>query len=607
MTRLEIQPGDPAPTSKAPWEDSGGVCAPDTGMDPRAWSAVSVMPGIQTMTGYLLRTVIDFPRHTAVSRILPDGTHESETYAELARRVAHVVSELDRMGIARGDRVLCYTEETYPLAVAFLACSVRGAVPVPVSSVFTRQFALDEVAVRVEASAVLCHRAHGDYFAEHGYAILPFDDHGRIACAGAQPALGTAVELLTAAVRTIHPDDILLIQSTSGSSGYPKLVVRKHVAFARYASALTNYFGCGIRGERVLLIASLTHAFGAHIFTTIVATASQMCIPRGLDKDANIEDIRELAPTIYPMIPRIQRGLYERSRQRDGERRSIFGPRAKLVLSAGAPSNPDLVAWIEGEGVEYVEFYGSSEASIVALTRYGQWQLGWAGHIVPDTDVRIADDGELLIRSPGLFVEYWGHPEATEAAFTRDGYYRTGDLGAISPDGRIQISGRKKDLFCCAEGSYICPEPIEQKLETVPGVSQAMLVGDGKPYLAAFLSLQDAGVESDERDGFLDPEQHAELYAAIGEALRTVNEELERVEHIVRYALFARPFDERVYCLLPSNKIRRDRKAFQACCQARIVQIYCQHDDASRDEYPRNRVPGVRWQLRPVSGDNAFP
>lgn len=601
MSRLEMQTSDLAFGSSNQWQGGGGDGQPDSGIGQRTWRAATVLRGIQSITGYLLRAVLDFPRHVAVSRILPAGTHESETYAELACHVAQVVSELDRMGVAHGDRVLCYTEETYPLAIALLACSVRGAVPVPVSSVFSRQFALDEVAARVGASAVLCHRAHAEHFAGHGYATMRFDDDGRIECASARPALGAAVELLAVAVRSIHPDSVLLIQSTSGSCGYPRLVVRRHVAFARYASALTNHLGFGIRNERVLLVAGLTHAFGGHIFTTILKTASQICIPRGLDKDANIDDIRELAPTIYAMIPRIQRGLYERTRQRDGKHRSIFGPQAKLVLSAGAPSHPDLVAWIKSEGVEYVEFYGSSEASIVALTRHGQWQAGWAGHIVPDADVRLADDGELQIRSPGLFVEYWGNPEATLAAFTPDGYYRTGDLGTISPDGRLQITGRKKDLFCCTEGSYISPERIEQKLESLPGVAQAMLVGDGKPYLTAFLSLHDAGVESGERDGFLDPKQHAELYAAMGEALRAVNAGLERVEQIVRYALFARPFDDHAYCVLPSNKVRRDRKAFQACCEARISQIYCGPDDTAG--HLLNQVPGAQWRLRPVSGD----
>lgn len=605
MSRLQIQPGNLAFRSSGRWHEGRDDGAPASDAGERAWSATSVMPGIHSITGYLLRAVLDCPRNTAVSRILPDGSHASENYAELACRVARVVFELVRQEIGRGDRVLCYTEEAYPLAVAFLACSARGSVPVPVSSVFSRQFAVDEVAARVGASAVLCHRAHADYFAGRGYKTLVFDDDGRIACAAAQPSLGTAVQLLSVAVRATRPDDVLLIQSTSGSSGCPKLVVRKHVAFARYAAALTNHLGLELCNERVLLIAGLTHAFGGHIFTTILKTASQICIPRGLDKDANIEDIRALAPTIYPMIPRIQSGLYERTKRREGERRSIFGAQAKLVLSAGAPSNPELVAWIRSEGVEYVEFYGSSEASIVALTRHGQWQSGWAGHILPDVDVRLADDGELQIRSPGLFLEYWGDPEATQAAFTPDGYYRTGDLGTIGPDGRLRICGRKKDVFCCAEGSYIFPERIEQRLETLPGVSQAMLVGDGKPYITAFLSLYAAGVESGERDGFLDPEQHAELYAEMAKALRAVNDGLERVEQIVRYALFTKPFDDHAYCCLPSKKVRRDRKAFQACCEARISQIYSGRDDTKRDRLVPNQVPGAQWQLRPVSGEDA--
>lgn len=560
-----------------------------------------------SVTGYLLQAVIDAPHAVAVSRILPDGSSERLSYGELACQVARVAHELERVGVSRGDRVLCYTEESYPLMLAILACSVNGMIPVPVSGVFSERFALEEVAERVGARAVLSHHARATEFVRRGYATLCFDDAGRIACVTPRPSLRAAVARLEEGASAVGSDDVLLIQSTSGSSGHPKLVVRKHAAYTRYAHALTNDLGMPLHGERVLLVAGLTHAFGGHILATILKSGSEVCIPRGLDREANLADIVALAPTIYPMIPRIQRGLYERCICQNGERRSIFGPQAKLVLSAGAPSHPDLVEWIRGEGVSYVEFYGSSEASIVALTAYGQWEAGWTGRVLPDVEMRIAPDGELQVRSPGVFVEYWNDPEATAAAFTADAYYRTGDLASLGTGGRLRIYGRKKDVFCCAEGSYIHPERIEQKLETLPEVEQAMVVGEGRPYLGAFLTLgAEFGDCPSGADGYLEPAQNQALYERIGAALRDINQSLERVEQIVCFSLFTRPFDEAVYCALPSKKVRRDRKSFRYLSAMRIAELYLRDacaDAAAMADY----VPDAHTRLRPRSGDDCGP
>lgn len=250
----------------------------------------------------------------------------------------------------------------------------------------------------------------------------------------------------------------------------------------------------------------------------------------------------------------------------------MFGPAATVLLTAGAKCEPELLRFVEAEGIDAIEFYGSSEASIVALTPRGARREGWAGRVVADVSARVEPDGELLVRSPGLMLGYVGDEAMTRQAFTGDAHYRTGDIAHLSEDGYLRILGRKRDVFNTCEGSNIYPERIETAIEALPRVRQAMLVGDQRPYLTAFVVLE--GDFAAGEVGALSDEEFEVLYEEFGYQLFRLNEGLERVERVIGFMLFGEPFDPECYAAVGPGKVRRDRPRFLSRYATEVARVY---------------------------------
>src|SRR5262249_1041019 len=150
-----------------------------------------------------------------------------------------------------------------------------------------------------------------------------------------------------------------------------------------------------------------------------------------------------------PMVPRVLRSFYRQHTQDlvHTPGRHLFPQTAKVLFLAGGRGDPELFRYCQRQGIDTIEFYGSSEASIVALTPRDGWRPDGGGRVRPDVTLRLADDGEILVRSPGLMIGYYRAEELTRQALTEDGYFRTGDLGELSPDGYLRIRGRRTDAF----------------------------------------------------------------------------------------------------------------------------------------------------------------
>jgi acyl-CoA synthetase (AMP-forming)/AMP-acid ligase II len=392
-------------------------------------------------------------------------------------------------------------------------------------------------------------------------------------------------------------DDVCIIMPTSGSTGDPKMVVRRYLGFVRYA----HYVGRHLRGEqpsRFIALAALTHAFGLHMFTINLTLGGALCIPSQIDTGARLAEVRELRPTAVPTTPRILRSLHNQHRheleEQGGEGGRLFGPETRFLLTAGGKSDPELLKFVTSQGITALDFYGSCEASIIALTPPGRWREGIVGQVVDDCTVRVGRDGELEVKSPGLMVEYYGQPHLTEEAVTADGFYRTGDIGELAPDGSLKVVGRKRDVFT---GLFpnIYPEQIEIQLEAIPGVSQAFLFGDYRPYLTAYMVLEEDPGGGESPDGFLPPAGHHALYHRLGLALARINQPHERVERVVGFALFGHAFPEDVYGKVGPGKVRRMRKAFEASFQGRIAALY----DGTLEQGDPQLVPSTERRLRP--------
>jgi long-chain acyl-CoA synthetase len=491
------------------------------------------------------------------------------SYAEVVRQVAAGARELDAVGIRRGEKIVCYLEDTISLALFLLSCSLRGVLPVPLSPVFSQDYLKDLTrqsgarfvyTTRRDLSRVvslgrpiLCAGVSERSLAEGGLPVVPFSHTNH------PLSWEEAVADLDAAARRVTPTSSFLLQPTSGATGKPKLVIRHHAAFARYAEYVGDAVRevLGARRPRVALINELTHAFAGHMFTMGLRLGAELIVPSELDMICSLAELRAFDPDVLTMTPRILRSLASQHRS-DLAMSPMFGPSARVLLSAGGTSDPNLVEPLLASGIVPIEFYGSSEASLVALTPTRGWRRGCAGHVVPDAEVRISARGEIKVRSPGVMVGYFGDDELTSLVVDDDGFFRTGDLGSLDESGYLRILGRLRDVFNTPEGSNIYPERIELQLESLDLVDQCFLVGDGRPYVVAHLVLRDGGG----RTGFLEPGHNAALYDEVAALVAGINQELEAVERVVAIALYASPFDESVYRQVNVGKVRRDRTAF---------------------------------------------
>lgn len=539
-----------------------------------------------TVHGLFYRAVHESGNRSFLKRV---GA-EPITYARAARSVAATMRRLDEFGLRRGDCVVTYLEDTIAIAIFDLACATMGITPVPISDQFSVPY-LHAVVRAVEARAILTSPGLARVIEDLGPPVLFFEDPNPYSSPGPRQqilSLTTDPDLSDAEAAglveklrvTVDGRDPFMIQPTSGSTGTPKLVVRPHIGFTRYAAFVGEELQPG--ADHVVLAAqALTHAFGLHMFTTALALGATLAIPSEIDTNASLRDVWQLSPTVLPMVPRVLRSFH-RQYLRDlasASARSFFPPTARVVVVAGGTPDPEILEICKKQGIEPMELYGSSEASIVALTPRGGWQPGWAGRVLPDVDLQVAEDGELLVDSPGVMLGYHGAPQLTSQATAPSGHYRTGDLGELAPDGYLRIRGRKADIFNTPEGSTIYPGRIEILIERLGWAEQVMLIGDQCPYLTCFIAVNAPGLEGEDPDGFLDEERHASLYGRLAADLMAINAGLERIEKVVLFALFARPFDPATYKSVGQGKVRRDRARFEVLYKARLARLYAKELD----------------------------
>jgi long-chain acyl-CoA synthetase len=244
-------------------------------------------------------------------------------------------------------------------------------------------------------------------------------------------------------------------------------------------------------------------------------------------------------------------------------RRQMGLDRARILVSGAAPIHPDLLRWFHAVGLPVAEVYGQTEAcAVTTFNPPGAVRIGTVGQPVPGLMVRTADNGEILVKGHTVCLGYFGNETATRALMDDGEWMHTGDLGRFDEHGYLIITGRAKELIITSSGKNICPQEIETKLRFEPLLSQAMVVGDNRPYLVALLTLdaEVSGRWAEERHKLADPEaltQDPELLAAVAEAVDRVNATHANIEQIKRWHVL--PHDFTVDCgeLTPTLKVRR--------------------------------------------------
>jgi len=389
----------------------------------------------------------------------------------------------------------------------------------------------------------------------------------------------------------VAEDDLATLIYTSGTTGPPKGCMLTHGNLVTAAIRVVE--GMNQPGDVVLLFLPLAHSYGrlahqaaTHRGATVALVADVARVP---------EALTAVRPTVLPAVPRVYEKVHANTlgeiARAEGLRRRIglwalgvgarvsrtrregssvgsllalqqrladrlvfakvrdrLGGRLRVGVSGAAPLSPDVMEFFHALGVPVVEGYGLTETSSSATVNApGDFRIGTVGRPVEGAEVRLADDGEILIRSSSVFTGYYKEPEATAAALTDDGWLRTGDVGEIDAEGFLRITDRKKDLIITAGGKNVAPQNLENALKTSRFVSQALVVGDRRPYVTALVTLEEVEVASSGRD-------RQEL---VQEIVDEVNRDRTRVEQIKRFSILPRDFSQEEGEVTPTLKLRR--------------------------------------------------
>jgi long-chain acyl-CoA synthetase len=557
----------------------------------------------------------DDPDHVIFQRLV-DGAWADITCKEAANQIRSAALGLIAEGVKAGDRVAVLSATRYEWPILDLAILAAGALTVPIyetSSAEQVRFVLqDSGAVLIFAET----DAHADKIEHLEHELPDLRKVLRIDGAGT-PAL----DALTEAGKSVDPaelDDRLAgISSaapatliyTSGTTGRPKGCQLTHSNLMYEIRGAKTCFPTLLdKGERMLVFLPLAHVLARAI--TLACFANKVTLGFTSDIKNLVPTFGVFKPTLVVSVPRVFEKVYntaeqnarndgkgpiferavntaiEYSQAQDsggpglmlrakhalfdrlvyGKLRAALGGNCRGAISGGAPLGARLGHFYRGVGLTIYEGYGLTETSAaITVNRVRDLKVGTVGKLVPGNSMAIADDGELLVKGGVVFNGYWRNEEATRDAIDTQGWFHTGDLGSIDDDGFLSITGRKKEIIVTAGGKNVAPAWLEDQLRAHPLISQAMAVGDAKPFIGALIALdpeafdgwkqqhgKDAGASvNDLKD---DPDLVAEIDLAIKEANQTVS----KAEAIRKFRILPVDFTIDTGELTPTLKVKRN-------------------------------------------------
>lgn len=577
------------------------------------------------------------------------GVWESTSWACYASDAAAVGLALGSLGVGRGDRVAIAAGNRPEWLLADLGAQGIGAISVgvyptcPAAEVryLLRHSGAKVVVCEDEEQLDKVMDVRGDLpdllaavvVEERGVRVL--DDPlvhrwDTLLQAGRQLDRGRWEE----AVGRLDPSATAVIVYTSGTTGPPKGAELSHRNLVSAGEAFTSVF-TATDADEVLSYLPLCH-IAERLTSVIDALAVGYVVNFGEGGVSFGQDMREVQPTIFLGVPRVwekmlaateirmhdaswlkrrvyrwctERGTKIATRRREGREKATDGlvrfltwlvcfrqlrrklglARVTTAISGAAPIAAKVLEWFWAMGVDVREGYGQTEGTAIAtFTPAGKARLGTVGVALPGCELRIADDGEILVRSPGVFKGYFGDPEATRETVDPDGWLHTGDVGTIDEDGYLRITDRKKDIIITAGGKNISPSEIENRLKVSPYVREAVVVGDRRKYLAALV-----GIELDTvgawalRHGvgyttYADLASKPEVVELVAGVVEEANRELAQVETIKRFGLLPKELDQEEGELTATMKVKR--KAIEAEFASLIDSLYS--DPAPSTEVP---------------------
>lgn len=552
-----------------------------------------------------------------------DGVWHHISSKRLVERVGHVALGLYSLGLRKGDRVAILGNNSPEWTLTDAACQFAALLDVPIYPTLAEKsvrYILDDSGARVfvienlaayerirDATAGLGIIEKFVFFdisgvnVENAISFAELEELGR-QLQYAQP------DLLDSLINSTHDGDIATIIYTSGTTGEPKGVMLTHT------NIISNVFDAGEKYEFSeddvsLSVLPLCHIFERTGMYLYILNGMAVHYAQSIEKIP--ENLQEVRPTIFIGVPRIFEKVYARARLKAARSnrvrenifdwaiavatefalhidsgkpvprglsikhaladrlvyqklRDFFGGRLRACITGGAALSDDIYLIFTGAGITIFQGYGLTETSpVISSNNPASGRLGTVGKPIRNVEVRLAPDGEIEVRGPGVMVGYYNKPDATHDAFTEDGWFRTGDIGEIDADGFLRITDRKKELFKTSGGKYIAPSHIEQMIRSSKFISQAVLIGDRRKFPAALIvpnfEMLDSyaahkGLEIKTAAGFC---SHPRIIDLIERQIAEHTAGLSQYEKVKKFALIENEMTVDGGELTPTLKVRR--------------------------------------------------
>ncbi|MGA3046645.1 MAG: long-chain fatty acid--CoA ligase [Terracidiphilus sp.] len=550
---------------------------------------------------------------------------------QIYQRVRALAETFLSWGAKKGDRIALICENRWEWPVTDFATLAIGAADVPIYPTLTGE----QVAALIQDAgcriALVSTRQQFDKLnAVRGQTqlerIVMMDSgapEGAIAfsslMAGADERGSERDRVFDALVRSTEPKDLATLIYTSGTTGEPKGVALTHGNIAANQNIAAADFDFGSTDACISFL-PLSHITARALDYVMYMYGAQVAYCSKFDTLP--QAMKEIRPTVLVGVPRVYEKIRQAVEQKSAaspvKKRLLafavglgakyrdtvyhglkpsslmwklaqklvyskvleaFGGRVRIFVSGGAPLGIDTALWFASVGIALWEGYGLTETSpVIALNTPLHQRMGTVGLPLSNVELKMAGDGELLVRGPSVFSGYWQKPEATAECFDEEGYFRTGDIAHLDADGYLSITDRKKELLKTSGGKLVAPQPIENKLKNNVLIAQAALVGDKHKFVCALLSPNFAALEDWAKQHGIEAKSRADLVAGsrvialYGEIVREVNGGLANFETLKRFKVVADEWTQESGELTPSMKLKR--RAIMARYAGVIAELY---------------------------------
>lgn len=557
-------------------------------------------------------------------RFKKDGRWIDMTWDDAKRLVLAIASGLIELGIKKGDKINILSQTRYEWVLVDIGSLSIGAITVPIYPSNTAEQS-EYIINDSEAKLIFVENAQQlekilsikknipnimkiiviePNFKTDDKDVMSLDDLIKIG----ESALKNNEPEIKKRIEETKADDIATFVYTSGTTGPPKGVIQTHKNHIAMVSNLRKVYDHR-SGDINLFFLPLAHSFARCIEYFSIYTADGVtAFAESIDKVA--QNLVEVRPNIMPSVPRIFEKVYQAvlsGAQASPVKKKIFdwalgvgrqvsqliqkkqpiplglrikraiahklvfsklheklGGRVRFFVSGGAPLSRDIAEFFHAAGILILEGYGLTETCPAThINRYDNYKFGTVGQAIPGVEVKIAPDGEIVVRGDNIAKGYYKKPQETAEVFSEDGWFKTGDIGEIDSEGFLRITDRKKDLIKTAGGKYVAPQNIENMLKADPFISQAVVIGDQRPYCVVLIAINQAEAEKFAKEkgiqykDYLDLTKKPEIRERVKQTIDAVNSKLAKFETLKKFELLPKDLTQEDDELTPTLKVKR--------------------------------------------------